>query len=135
LPDTSAFAAVARAPKRLRPHRPARRVAKNSSPEATKGATPLEMAIVGNKPETGARYELRREEAGPPFRYEGRIALVDEDIQVRATLLADGAVEVELPPSEPWRERVRLLLRTAVRQASAEGARPPRTLRRWRAEK
>ena len=93
------------------------------------------MAIVGNKPETGARYELRRGEAGPPFVSEGRIALVDADLPVRATLLADGAVEVELPEGEPWRERVRLLLRTAGRQAVAEGTRPPRALRRWRAEK
>ena len=95
------------------------------------------MPIVGPFPEAGIRLEVERlTDGGPPWQYTGEVALPDSNFLVAATLNEDGGIELEFMPAAPesLHERVRLLLRTALKHASDEGRPPPRRIARWRPE-
>jgi hypothetical protein len=106
------------------------------------------MSIVGERPETGMRYELRRHEPtsadhaalGPNaestprlrFVYRGRIVppLPHAVAQAALGVIEDGEV-IALPETpEPYRERLRLLVRPLAR--SLPQAEPPLVITRWR---
>ena len=94
----------------------------------------------------GVKIELTRQlDDAAPWRYEGVVRRGDSSWSVRATIAADGAVDVESAksesaeagPDEPqMRDRVRLILRACYKQFTAEGLRaPPRKIVRWREER
>lgn len=97
------------------------------------------MTIAGDHPESGLRFVLERTADGPPWNYQGAVYSPDARWDVRARVDAEGAVDVTLAASAPpaLAEKVRLLLRTAFRQAQKEdeGAAPARKIVRWRGEK
>jgi hypothetical protein len=115
------------------------------------------VAIAGQRPESGVRIELERSRSpdahDPPWNYAGAAHLPDESFPVRATVSADGTVEVELSPSNSGTappadlpEKVRLIVRTATKQARSDadaadpGASPVQgapswRIVRWRGEK
>lgn len=101
------------------------------------------MPIVGDRPESGVRIALERpREGGPPWAYAGAAHLPDESFPARATVHADGAVEVALDPAEggapppaELTEKVRLIVRAAYRQAQTDGEPPALRIVRWRGEK
>jgi hypothetical protein len=95
------------------------------------------MPIVGPFPEAGIRLEVERPaDGGPPWTYTGEVALPDSNFLVSATLKEDGGIELSFVPVAPesLHERVRLLLRTALKHAWDEGRAPPRRIARWRPE-
>ncbi|MBL8610993.1 MAG: hypothetical protein JNL38_26865 [Myxococcales bacterium] len=100
------------------------------------------MGIVGDKPESGLRLHVEREarNVDAPYRYRGTLAAPEDSWAVEAEIAAGGATRVDLAPSAGGApappdaaERVRLILRTALRQA--DGGPPPRKIVRWRGEK
>ena len=96
------------------------------------------MAIVGDHPEGGIRFDLERPAAGgPPWVYAGSAFTSDAEVKLRASVDADGVVAVEDEARVPKEvaQRAKLLLRTAWKHATqAEaGAPPPRRIHRWRA--
>ncbi len=95
------------------------------------------MGIASERPATGLRVRLERkaDNLTAPFRYAGSIDLPERSWTVSATLEASGdtVVDVEAGAPDDAAERVRLLLRTALRQA--EGGSPARKIVRWRGEK
>jgi len=95
------------------------------------------MPIVGPFPESGIRLDFERPaEGGPPWKYTGEVALPDSSFNVSAAVEADGAIELSFTPVAPesLHDRVRLLLRTAIKHARDEGRPPPRRITRWRPE-
>lgn len=99
------------------------------------------MAIAGQRPETGARIELTRprraaSEDAAPWTYEGHVHVPDASHPLRVTVAEDGTVEVALDGgTADLAEKVRLIVRTSVRQAKADGDAPPLRIVRWRGEK
>lgn len=91
------------------------------------------MSLVSPRPDTGARLSLRLE---ADHRYVGEVATAAGAIPVLVTVLADDAVALEPGAGavldEAMAERIRLLVRTAVRHARADGRPLPTSLRRWR---
>jgi hypothetical protein len=95
------------------------------------------MTIVGERPETGVRVELERDEApDPPWEYRGEVVTPDARFEITVAISAEGEVRVALAADAPpgLAEKLRLLARTLWRHAQAEGAPPPRRLLRWRPE-
>lgn len=95
------------------------------------------MPIVGPSPESGIRLQIERPaDGGPPWKYAGEVALPDSSFLVSATVEADGAIELSFTPVAPesLHERIRLILRAALKHAQAEGAAPARRIVRWRPE-
>jgi hypothetical protein len=93
------------------------------------------MGIVGDRPESGIRIAVERAQGGPPWCYEGTATTPGEDFALAATIDAHGEVVVEVGPGAPpeLAEKVRLILRAVVRQATADGAgEPARKVVRWR---
>jgi hypothetical protein len=84
----------------------------------------------------------RPKEQAPPWVYAGAAHLPEASFPVRATVSADGTVEVSLsaaaggeePPGD-LAEKVRLIVRTAYRQAKADDDAPAWRIVRWRGEK
>jgi hypothetical protein len=95
------------------------------------------VAIAGDRPESGIRIAIERpRDGGPPWTYSGAVHAPDASFPLRATVTEDGVVEITIegaPPDLP--EKVRLLVRTAYRQAKADGEPPARRIVRWRGEK
>jgi hypothetical protein len=102
------------------------------------------VAIVGERPETGVRIAIERpREGGPPWAYAGSASLPDASFPVRVTVSDAGDVDVALsgadeggaaPPSD-LAEKIRLIVRTAYRQAKSDGEPPAFRIVRWRADK
>ncbi len=96
------------------------------------------MSIVGEKPESGMRITLERpRDENPPWIYAGAIELPDLRLAIRVVVSAEGDVTVTADPAAPplsadLGERVRLLVRTAYRQAKSDGEPPARRIVRWR---
>jgi hypothetical protein len=97
------------------------------------------MGIVGGRPESGVRIALERPVSGAaPWRYEGTVATPDAEHPVACVVDDSGDVRVELAATAPpeLSEKVRLLVRTAYKQAKADGKKAPaRKIVRWRGEK
>lgn len=101
------------------------------------------MPIVGDRPESGVRIALERprDAEDPPWIYEGEAALPEAVFPLRVTVAADGKVVVDVLPSSDERseppddlaEKVRLIMRTAFKQAQSDGEAPARRVVRWRA--
>jgi hypothetical protein len=98
------------------------------------------VSIGGEKPESGVRIVLvrPRESCDAPWSYQGMAHLAKVCFPLRVTTANHGAVKVEVgasgdtqPPAD-LPERVRLIVRTVLRQASAEGRPPPWKIARWR---
>jgi hypothetical protein len=104
------------------------------------------VPIAGERPESGFRVEIARSRApgaeAPPWLYEGAAHLPDASFPLRVALAADGAADVTLeadaggaaPPGDLV-EKVRLIVRTAYRQARADDEPPAWRIVRWRGEK
>jgi hypothetical protein len=102
------------------------------------------MPIVGDRPESGVRIAIERpREGGPPWIYAGAVHAPEGSLGVQVTVHGDGAVDVALASAEDCgpadragiAEKVRLIVRAAYRQASADGEAPARRITRWRGEK
>jgi hypothetical protein len=95
------------------------------------------MAIVGEKPESGVRVRIERaprNETGSS-EYAGTVTTPDEQWNVSAAIDAAGDVKITSDAPASVIEKVRLLVRTAVRHASDGGAPLPRVIHRWRADR
>lgn len=102
------------------------------------------MAIVGERPETGVRIAIERpREGGPPWAYAGEASLPDAVHPVEVTVSESGDVGVVLGPSQEGgsappadlAEKIRLIVRTAYRQAKSDDEPPAFRIVRWRGEK
>lgn len=83
------------------------------------------MAIVGDRPESGVRIEVELH-PGEPLEYRGRVQTPDADYAI--VVIGDAVSGV----SEELGEKVRLLVRAALRHAEADGRPPPPRIARWR---
>lgn len=92
------------------------------------------MPIASDRPETGVRIAIERDarQNDPPWTYRGSVHLPDRSIPLEVVVGGDGAVSVALEEAE-LAEKVRLIVRTVVRQA--EGDPPAWRIVRWRGEK
>lgn len=109
------------------------------------------VAIVGDRPQSGVRIALERPRGAedPPWSYTGEAAVPDAVFPLRVTVTAEGVVEVVLDPARgderpgapatapppDLAEKVRLIVRTAFKQAQADGEPPAGRIVRWRGEK
>ena len=103
------------------------------------------MPVTGERPESGVRIEIARaKRAGPeahdagPWIYEGAAHTPDTSVPIRVTVSEGGEVEVVVASDEvvgDLAERVRLIVRTAHKQAKADGEPPPLRITRWRGNK
>jgi hypothetical protein len=93
------------------------------------------MGIVGDVPEGGVRITVERaRDVGPPWIYRGEIVTAVSRHAVLATVSDQGEVAVDVPEdvSRALQHRLRLVLRTAWKHASADASPPPLRLARWR---
>lgn len=103
------------------------------------------MPIVGGRPETGVRIFIERDKSGedPPWLYSGAAHLPSASFPLSVAVDAAGEVTVTLSPeatsggSPPadLAEKVRLIVRTAYRQAKADAQPPAWRIIRWRGDK
>lgn len=102
------------------------------------------MPIAGDRPETGVRIQIARDKAreDPPWSYAGAAHVPDASYPVAVVVDADGHVEVTVSAAEggaapppDLAEKVRLIVRTAYRQAKADDEPPAWRIVRWRGEK
>jgi hypothetical protein len=103
------------------------------------------VPIGGDSPETGVRIVIQREKSrpDPPWEYAGAAHLPDASFPIDVRVDAGGEVSVSISPSEvtgaqippDLSEKVRLIVRTAYRQAKADGEAPAWRIVRWRGEK
>ncbi len=102
------------------------------------------MPIAGDRPETGVRINVEREKSreDPPWAYAGAAYVPEASFPVTATVDASGEVTVDVSPSAEGlapppdlAEKVRLIVRTAYRQAKADDEPPAWRIVRWRGEK
>lgn len=103
------------------------------------------MAIAGDRPESGVRIRIERDKSKDeaPYVYSGAAYIPDASFPLSVVVDAGGDVAVTLSPaaesSEPpppdLAEKVRLIVRTAYRQAKADGEPPAWRIVRWRGEK
>ncbi len=94
------------------------------------------MGIIGERPETGVRVTIERPlEGGPPWLYVGAAALPDASFALHVSVSEAGDVDVVVPSSAPadLAEKVRLIVRTAYRQAKSDDEPPAWRIVRWRA--
>lgn len=87
------------------------------------------MAIIGERPETGVRIAVERpREGGPPWSYAGTAAVPSAVFPVQVTVSEAGDVDVVLSPAgeggalppPDLAEKIRLIVRTAYRQAKSD---------------
>jgi hypothetical protein len=70
--------------------------------------------------------------SGPAaYSYRGDLHFADRVEPASCTVFADGSVRVEVAPEE-LHEKVRLLVRAAIKGPLREGLAPPRRIQRWR---
>ena len=100
------------------------------------------VAIVGERPLTGVRIAIERpRDGGPPWNYAGSAFLPDASFSADVTVSEAGEVLVVLadegggPPPPDLGEKIRLIVRTVFKQASADGEPPAFRIVRWRADK
>jgi hypothetical protein len=102
------------------------------------------VPIAGERPETGVRIMIERDKsrADPPWRYEGAAHVPGASFPIAVVVTGAGAVDVTIAPSESGGapppdlgEKVRLIVRTVYRQASADEEPPAWRIVRWRGEK
>lgn len=95
------------------------------------------MPVAGERPETGVRIVLERPRGdAPPWTYEGALHLPEATHPLRVVVREDGQVDVTLgDAAADLAEKVRLIVRTAYRQAKADDEAPPLRIVRWRGEK
>ena len=103
------------------------------------------MPIAGDRPETGVRIVVERDasRSDPPWFYNGAAHLPDASFPIAVTVHAEpaGKVSVVVSPSadrEPPADlgaKIMLIVRTAYKQATADGEPPPWRIQRWRGEK
>jgi len=94
------------------------------------------VPIVGDRPETGVRIHLERDPSrnAAPYVYRGAAHTPEASHTAEVTVHEDGRVDVHLTDApEDLGEKVRLIVRTVVRQA--EGDPPAWRIVRWRGEK
>lgn len=106
---------------------------------------PSPVAIAGERPESGVRIIIERDRAReePPWAYAGWAHLPDAGFPLAVEVTATGDVTVTVSPapgasSAPpadLADKVRLIVRTAYRQAKADDEPPAWRLVRWRGEK
>jgi hypothetical protein len=104
-------------------------------------------AAAAGRPSTGLKIVLERTEApgasaGAALHYAGQVLSAAETLDVTALVAEDGSVAVHVGTTEPagvaaerqaaLAEKVRLLVRTLVRQAKTDDLPPPRRINRWR---
>jgi hypothetical protein len=102
-------------------------------------------AAAAGRPTTGLRIVLERADAPgstAALHYVGHVLSPAETLEVTAVVAEDGSVAVNLGTTEPTTlavarqaalaEKVRLLVRTLVRQAKTDELPPPRRINRWR---
>ncbi len=65
------------------------------------------------------------------YSYRGDLHFADRVEPAACTVFADGSVRVDVAPSE-LHEKVRLLVRAAIKGPLREGLAPPRRIQRWR---
>jgi hypothetical protein len=103
-----------------------------------------DVAIIGERPETGVRIAIERpREGGPPWAYQGTAALPDAVYPVQVSVSDAGDVGVVLAPAREGgsappadlAEKIRLIVRTAYRQAKSDDEAPAFRIVRWRGEK
>ena len=85
---------------------------------------------------SGVRVELSRtSEAEARLVYKGIVTAGSQSRHHACVLVGDDAmVSVELTPGDvALAERVRLIVRTAVKHSMLDGLLPPRKINRWRA--
>ena len=99
------------------------------------------MPIVGERPESGVRLVVSRSgsEEGP-WTYTGAAFLPDATFELAIRVGVDGLVSVEPAASgdtvpADLSEKIRLIVRTAYKQAKADGEPPPLRIARWRGDK
>ncbi|MBK6691159.1 MAG: hypothetical protein IPG50_02975 [Myxococcales bacterium] len=88
------------------------------------------MPITGDNPEHGTRVDLTRTDDAE-LTYTGRIATNDRSFSLRVTVAGDTVV-AETDGGPDLAERARLIVRTALKHAAADGLPPPRRIQRWR---
>lgn len=92
------------------------------------------MGIIGERPESGVRVTLTKEADTDAYRGEATTATERHPVQV--AIGEEDAVDVTITgpgaTDEALTERVRLIVRTAVRHARADGRPLPRSIQRWR---
>ena len=100
------------------------------------------MPIVGDRPESGVRIAIERDakKDDPPWIYAGEVHLPDGSHPLAVEVDADGEVGVAIGPgaaelAPQLTEKVRLIVRTAYKQAKADGEPPAWRIVRWRGEK
>jgi hypothetical protein len=96
------------------------------------------MPIVGGPPEAGLRITLERPRVGgPPWRYAGTLEEAGASWSCEAIVDERGEVTVRVAESAPASaaERVRLIVRSAHKNAGGNATPPPRKIVRWRGEK
>lgn len=93
------------------------------------------MGIIGERPESGVRVTLTRD-ATDTGTYRGDATTPTERHPIRVTVGKADAVEVTIEgpaaSDEPLAEKVRLIVRTVIRHARADGRPLPRSIQRWR---
>lgn len=95
------------------------------------------MKIIATLPASGFRLSLERAAATPPdaategYPYRGDLHFADRVEPAACTVFGDGTVRVDAAPAE-LHEKVRLLVRAAVKGPLREGLAPPRRIQRWR---
>jgi hypothetical protein len=97
------------------------------------------MAIVGDHPAHGVRFDLERPNvADPPWTYRGFAFTSDARFALEVLVTAEGDVRVTCDADAPAElgEKTRLMFRALFKQSerAREGA-PPRKVVRWRGEK
>jgi hypothetical protein len=102
------------------------------------------VAFVGERPDTGVRIAIERpREGGPPWSYAGTTSVPDDAFPTQVTVGGAGDVDVVLgasqdggaAPPPDLAEKIRLIVRTAYRQAKSDGEPPAFRIVRWRADR
>jgi len=98
-----------------------------------------EVGRISHYPESGVRIEIVRDDAGPPWRYQGHAVMPDALHELMATIHEDGTVDIELAADAPAQleHQVRFVILAVCGEAKhdqGEGScPPPQRIVRWRA--
>ena len=94
------------------------------------------MPITGSHPEKGIRIELTLgKNATNLDAYSGLIVTPSGEFRFEASIATSGEVSVASDAPADLAEKTRLVVRTAVRHATAEKSPLPRRIVRWRGDK